>query len=91
MEKLQADIQRAIADLRDAARIEKDEARGNVADWFDSLFVDAVTRQGLRSSAREALKMYRGGYNSFSDYGSQLMKDALEPLETLLRRAARRW
>lgn len=52
MEKLKADIQRAIADVRYAARIDNDEAGSNVADWFDGLFVDAVTRQDLRSAAK---------------------------------------
>lgn len=54
-------IRAAIANLCETAQAEGDSAREHSARWVAELFAQVQDAKQLRSAAREALKLYRGG------------------------------
>lgn len=72
--------------LREAARVDDDESREDVAAWIEAMFIGLTDERTLRESAAKGLGLYRGGMGGFADYGTAVMADAGRNLHTALVR-----
>lgn len=81
------EVRDAIAQLRAAATHNNDTRRGEVADWLTSQFDCIDNPRDIRTTAANALHLYRGGMGSFQDTGTAAMDAAVNRLHVALRRA----
>lgn len=91
VEAVRADIILAIAEVRAAARMGRDEQRVHAADWLEGLFIGVSDRRGLREASTQGLILYRGGMGSFRDVGYAAAGHAVDRLYSALRRGRRSW
>jgi hypothetical protein len=90
VEAVRTEIVSAIAEVRAAARLGRDEQRAHTAEWLDGLFVGVSDRRGLREASAQGLTLYRGGMGSFRDVGYATAGHAVDRLYAALRRG-RSW
>ncbi|WP_164206972.1 hypothetical protein [[Micrococcus luteus] ATCC 49442] len=90
VEAVRTEILSAIAEVRAAALLGRDEQRARTADWLDGLFAGVFDRRGLREASAQGLTLYRGGMGSFRDVGYAAAGHAVDRLHAALQRG-RSW
>ena len=81
------EIRHAIVQLRAAATHDNDVSRGEVADRLGRQFDGIDNPRELRTTAANALHLYRGGMGSFQDTGTAVMDAAVNRLRHALSQA----
>ena len=81
------EIRHAIVQLRAAATHDNDESRGEVADRLGRQIDGIDNPRELRTTAANALHLYRGGMGSFQDTGTAVMDAAVIRLRHALSQA----